>query len=304
MLAEVYDEIYEALQEIKNDEDFGKAKRKKKLRRKLFKEEYPELASKPQYREILSILNRTETRALLYISENTYSKFERSREYRQSQTQTRGLRRERPNRNLVFIGRGWVKAGFDLSKFDLQDCCIEQGDTLLIVNTLIPKILNADINPWFIPERNVRGFDIVYVEKEKSFDFDEVKRIKIGCKDKLVRDALERGILEEAVSAGEETLLALLNVLGYTNLKEVQINVPPFLTEEGIIYLNYNTEQYGAVRIKDEFVEWNELEIVKARLERDGMTEEELRYYESLVDIYQKQVSEGLVEAGKARQKF
>jgi hypothetical protein len=125
---------------------------------------------------------------------------------------------------IVYIGRGWVKAGFDLKNYDYTQLDTT-GDTL-VFNNLDPEILDADINPWFVPEE-VKGFEIIKIEKEKDIDLSEITLVKTRCKEQLLQQAFERNIYQMAIESGEETLegfVTLLSLSGNRNYKKVIIN--------------------------------------------------------------------------------
>ena len=80
---------------------------------------------------------------------NTWQQFQQK--YFQDLDRERREWRNTQNREavLIYLGRGMVKAGFDLNNLK-QDAFDLRGDTLLI-HDLDPQILNADINPWLVP---------------------------------------------------------------------------------------------------------------------------------------------------------
>ncbi|MFT5617502.1 MAG: hypothetical protein ACI85I_000725 [Arenicella sp.] len=102
---------------------------------------------------------------------------------------------------LVYLGRGWVKAGFDLSKLDTSKIHVE-NDTLF-VSDFDPMIFDVDINPWFIPNKS-KGFELIRSRNESKISFDQVTLVKMTCKERLRQDAFERGIHHKARDAAEE----------------------------------------------------------------------------------------------------
>lgn len=119
------------------------------------------------------------------------------------------------DRVLVYLGRGIVKAGYDLTALKEEDIQ-KQGDTLLIKN-LAPQILNADINPWFVlPEntddkKGIPGFEVL--KEYASPTHAHHARVKKGCREDLKKSALEQDILATAETRAEETLLNFFNLL-------------------------------------------------------------------------------------------
>ncbi len=132
----------------------------------------------------------------------------------------------RKARNLVYIGRGWVKAGINLQSISENDIVINSNEEssiqILLPN---PVILNADINPWFIytKEKQVRGFE-VFLEKTGSiftnnnFTDKEVKELKHKCKDKLMEVGIEKGLLRNARKSAAKTIENFFRLIGFEHV--------------------------------------------------------------------------------------
>ncbi|WP_157972140.1 hypothetical protein [Pleomorphovibrio marinus] len=130
---------------------------------------------------------------------------------------------ELPNREarkkLAMVGRGSVKAGFDLTRLDENMYYINDKAGELHFFGLSPKILNADINPWFIPERGVPGFDILMADNGVSFkDAQKVKEFAIQ---KLTVNAQRADILKNAEEFGGETFKHLFTLITGKEIKKV-----------------------------------------------------------------------------------
>lgn len=110
---------------------------------------------------------------------------------------------------IVYLGRGWVKAGFDLTSINFPDDFFYRSDTLYIFN-LDPIILDNDINPWLVPGE-ISGFEIIKMEKKVSLE--EIETVKRACKRGLKADAIESGIFNFAISSGQESLEALFTMI-------------------------------------------------------------------------------------------
>lgn len=139
----------------------------------------------------------------------TYANFIRS--FKEEQ-----LTKDEQKTQLALIGRGWVKAGFQFDKLDERNFVYDSDFKTLHFFQLNAKVLNADINPWFIPERKVPGFDIL---TDKRADFEKLKETKIHAVDKLEKKSLEAGIVETAQTNGEE---ALKNFFSLITGEEIQ----------------------------------------------------------------------------------
>lgn len=126
---------------------------------------------------------------------------------------------EKSKDQLAMIGRGSVKAGFDFGSFRESNLYMDEDDGVIHIFGLEPVILDFDINPWFIPERAVPGYDIVQAGRKVSFE--DAKKVKSYCRAKLRRRALEAGIIAEAKRYGEEVVKTFLALVLETDVKKV-----------------------------------------------------------------------------------
>jgi len=142
--------------------------------------------------------------------------------------------------NLVYIGRGWVKAGFNLKKLNPEtDIYIDEGDSLLIhIEIPEPEILDTVINPWFIPEKKIMGYEI-FIKERNDFSHLEVTEVKRECVRKLARVAIEKGLLEMAEKTGKQTLEGFFQLLGF---EKVEISIKGRTQEPKDTTPNDNTE--------------------------------------------------------------
>ncbi len=129
------------------------------------------------------------------------------------------LPRSEARKRLAMVGRGSVKAGFDLSKLDENMYYINERAGELHFFGLSPKILNADINPWFIPERGVPGFDILMADDGVSFK-DAIK-VKEYAIQKLTINAQRAEILKNAEEFGADTFKRLFSLITGKEIKKV-----------------------------------------------------------------------------------
>lgn len=123
---------------------------------------------------------------------------------------------------LAMIGRGSVKAGFNFSTLTERNIRFDESKNILHIFGITPTILNYDINPWFIPQQAVPGFDIVQSGRKANF-LDAVK-VKSYCRDKLKASALEAGIIEEAQRYGEEVMKSFFTLILDREVKEVRFH--------------------------------------------------------------------------------
>lgn len=115
------------------------------------------------------------------------------------------------NKNIVFIGRGSVKAGFDFGKLDESNFLYEEEMKTVHFYGIKPQVLDADINPWFIPERKVKGFELV--DYSGKVNFEDAKQVKKQCKEKLLAQARKAEIIKHAEENGREALQSFFSLL-------------------------------------------------------------------------------------------
>jgi hypothetical protein len=116
-------------------------------------------------------------------------------------------------RNLVYIGRGYVKMGFDFSALKDSNIVFKQNSDTIFIQMPTAKILNADINPWYI-ENKVIGFEVFKEEDANTrFTDAEIVAIKAKCKQKLINEALEMGLKQKSEQTGKELLTTMFQAL-------------------------------------------------------------------------------------------
>ncbi len=116
-------------------------------------------------------------------------------------------------KNLVMLGRGWVKAGFDFGEFKAENFKYDKANKNIYFIGFKPQILSATINPWFIPEEGVEGFEFLIVERKVRRDYKIVQLVKQRCLDQLIRKAHEREILQKAIKNARESLREFFSLL-------------------------------------------------------------------------------------------
>lgn len=133
------------------------------------------------------------------------------------------LKQLKQDRNLVYVGRGWVKAGFDFGDLDARQLSVQKTGTDSIRLTIPPpEILDADINPWFIP-KEVKGYELfMHQTGREAFTDEEILLVKQVCKRKLRQNALEKGIIRKAKSSGETSLTSFFQLMDFNTI-QVQV---------------------------------------------------------------------------------
>ncbi|MFT7239107.1 MAG: hypothetical protein ACI93L_003205 [Cyclobacteriaceae bacterium] len=137
--------------------------------------------------------------------------------------------KKKRKQELVYLGRGAVKAGYDLTEIGVDNIFFSQNaDTIYIVD-VDPKLLNLDINPWFyLPDadtdsvqnlngekrdRSLFGFQVLMGNKTKNITLQEISRVKTDCKHLLRKEALDRNIYEKARVNAEDALEGLFSLM-------------------------------------------------------------------------------------------
>ena len=111
------------------------------------------------------------------------------------------------------LGRGWVKAGFDFGTFNERNFRYDKDRQSIYLIGLKPQILSATINPWFIPEKGVEGFEFLVVQRKVRRDYNAVKEVKQMCLDELKRKAMEHDILKLAADNARDNLKEFFSLL-------------------------------------------------------------------------------------------
>jgi hypothetical protein len=136
-----------------------------------------------------------------------------------------GKKLEEQKANIVFIGRGWVKAGFDFGKLDKSNLFYEEAAQTIHLYNLAPVVLDHDINPWFIPKQKIKGFELV--DFSKGATFKEAIEVKKRCKEKLLAQA-GTDLLKKAQENGAEALRNFFSLLLDVPDLKVQFHTTPY----------------------------------------------------------------------------
>ncbi len=158
---------------------------------------------------------------LQYIKDNNWAQFIEKHKNQLNNQLNNLTSGELKNADAVYIGRGTVHAGFDLSEISSQN--ISFKDDTLFISGIDPVIFDIDINPWFIPEKEVPGFELIYTKKERKISFEQIGLIKKTSKHKLYERAVDNGIYDKAVASAEEYLLPLFSILYNKELSSIKI---------------------------------------------------------------------------------
>lgn len=135
--------------------------------------------------------------------------------------------------DIVFIGRGWVKAGFKFDQLNESNFYYNEQRNTIWFYGLSSEVLDKDINPWFIPEKRVKGYELVDFYKKATFE--EAKAVKIRCKEELLEQAHKAAILEQAQINGEESLQSFFALLTGKPKLKVKFSDLPYKQELNMI---------------------------------------------------------------------
>jgi len=131
----------------------------------------------------------------------------------------KGLPRKDEKKELVMIGRGWVKAGINFEKIDDSNFYFDKDRGAVHFFGLKTEILNKDINPWFIPERAIPGFQIITYNR--LVEFEDSKKVKEYCIRKLEDYALKADILTQAKENAIDALKSFFSLVSGTEVNSV-----------------------------------------------------------------------------------
>lgn len=175
---------------------------------------------------------------------------------------------------LVIVGRGWVKAGYDFEQFDPKNFIYSEGQQRIYISGMTP-FMEVTMNPWFIPEKGVEGFEFIMMGREAEHNRETVLETKKKCKAKLIKQAEDREILQRARENAEENLKAFISLMMDVEIESVHIY-------ESLIdsYRNYFAEDSQLSLDELRIVE---LEFLKNQF-RGQLKGQELREFNSFVD--------------------
>lgn len=115
------------------------------------------------------------------------------------------------DKRLIFIAKGEVVAGFDLSQ--LNESAIIRRDKSIVVKLPPARVLEVVLNP--------SGFE-TFLEKGE-ITFEESKKYREDARRIFEHNALRKGILKNSAAQGRETLEKFFRLLGF---ESVDIIIP------------------------------------------------------------------------------
>lgn len=126
------------------------------------------------------------------------------------------------NTQLILVGRGKVQAGFKFDSLTTRNVKVDTLRNRILLVGLEPQILSCDINPWFIPELGLKGFEIIEFNKYAD-NIKILKQVKRNCVDSLRNMAIRSEILVRAKKNAEQNLKHLFSLL--LNNKDIEVRI-------------------------------------------------------------------------------
>lgn len=124
---------------------------------------------------------------------------------------------------IVVLGRGWVKAGIDFGTFNESNFKYDKDNKTIHLVGMKPEILFSTINPWFIPEKQIKGFEVIVItNRAKKPEY--MHKVKSQSLKKLRQQAIQSGILLHAKKNAEENLKNFFSLLIPDGIDEVIIH--------------------------------------------------------------------------------
>lgn len=163
------------------------------------------------------------------------------------------LPRKEQKVEIALIGRGSVKAGFRFDQLDERNVVYDAERQYIYLYGFNAEILYQDINPWFIPERQVPGYQIIMA---KNASFEKMKELKLHCLDKLTYQAELAGIRQQAQKNGEVAIAEFFSLLLGEDIKKVVFSNDPLGLESASI-------------TKDSLISPNELVLIDSLIQQE-----------------------------------
>lgn len=223
-----------ALMDFKEGKDTIQIKvrwyRKRKDLLDYFHDTYPELSNHPFYQKMISIIiEKINKLKYTYESEGDIlkaiwknEKIDITGAFRLSKPEIEaGFQKEEDElkksktykkRQIIAIGRGWVKAGIDFGSFNERNFKYDKTHNTIYLFGNEAKILDYDINPWFNAKAKIKGFEIIAATNQANRS-DYLEQVKESCLMKLKTQAENSGIVMQAQANAIETLKNFFSLL-------------------------------------------------------------------------------------------
>jgi len=201
-----------------------KGLRKKKKIEEYFENNYGYIKDDPFYNSLIEYLKKelhlgTERQVLKYFYDNdnispkgTDINKEVLAKLSKRQTQPFLPDQQMLKRQIVMLGRGSVKAGYRFDTFNENNFRYSPANNIVYFIGLKPEIFSCNINPWFIPEKKVKGFELIlYTGSAKDPKY--ISEVKAKCVADLRESAMRQDILTKAKVNAQENLKSFFSLL-------------------------------------------------------------------------------------------
>jgi hypothetical protein len=199
-----------------NDPVFPDGKPKSKLAFRILNDwRYKDMIHTARYRMLKEILGYViDLNMLEKIAKTTYAETYKNNEEKINKRLKDYTEWKLKYVDLVCIGRGYVKAGYNLSdnssdiKYSIN---LEKNE--IIISNVTPEIFDPVINPWFDEANHIKGFEVVFTKWAGSIDDEKFNLVVSECKRSLLIDAKKRNIENQAKENAEAFLTQYLKYI-------------------------------------------------------------------------------------------
>lgn len=238
---EIHDLYQNAIRDLIDDKDMFRVSKwnKKNDLYNYFYQRFNSLTSNPYYQDymkwlLVQMTEKTEKQLLKYfyndeddalrkLSDIDISNIMEIKEFTDDRLNALSSDKKFRKQQIVVLGRGWVKAGIDFGKFTNQNFKYDKETKIIHLIGVKPEILSCTINPWFIPEKQVKGFEVILVSNKANRP-KYMQMVKEETLRKLRENALKANIIEKAKINAEENLKDFFSLLIDGGIEDVIIH--------------------------------------------------------------------------------
>lgn len=231
-----------------------------------FHDHYPDIIEDPYYDKYIEYLKKelredTEREIVALISADTLklkgiNPESISSELKKITADELAANKKSIKQQIVLLGRGWVKAGINFEKFTQANFRYIPAHRSVYLIGMQPEIISCTINPWFIPEEGVKGFELI-LYTGKANDPNLIKKVKQDCLDKLRQSAMDQDILGKARENAKENLKTFFSLLVEDGIKDV-------------FFVDDSLEAYKSEILRDSIISGEELSVMDTILAQSG----------------------------------
>ena len=262
--------------------ELRKARLNRKVERKKFKT-FRRNLTREEKRAMKVLQKSTGNNKKTVVTKITNATFEEFAESNRAAIEKK--RKKQYGEDIAYLGRGAVKAGYDLQALDSLNIFVSPTrDTIYFID-FDPQLFDVDINPWYYfdeekdmakeEERRLFGFELFDVDTERKtkITLDQINQVKSDCKRKLRAEALDRDIFEAARTNAENSLLSFFQLLNLEPGQEI--------TKVVISHSKYFDDKVDI--LYDRSIDEDELAEIKRIIEEDTLLKDDIAFpYQSM----------------------